>query len=403
MPNILITGNGFDIKHCLPTQYKDFITILNSLDSLDEFNFENIYSLSSNYKLMREKFENILEFDKEKISEIIDLTKNNIWFNFFKNELEIETWIDFETKIEYVLRIIFSSIKLLQQNFFDRQPLKIGLIRYNSTIFQNKIEIIEILKFFKIIGWKKEVGEIILDESFFIQKYDYNIAVNTEKIAKYLYEELLNFKVIFNLYFENFVVPLYPNYNENLDKLLFSKIDYHFTFNYTPTFEKLYQIKSQTNYLHGKIGESKNLVLGINEIPNDTYNKIHYIPFTKYFQKLNEDTDFYFLTKISNRSSNFTFFFYGHSLDVSDSDYVNEVFDFIGSINSGFSRKIIIVLHNIQAKEKLLTNLINIRGKDDIVKKMRYNILQFKLADSDDLKRELKSDNGYSNYEPRVF
>ena len=42
MPNILITGNGFDIKHCLPTQYKDFITILNSLDSLDEYNFENI-------------------------------------------------------------------------------------------------------------------------------------------------------------------------------------------------------------------------------------------------------------------------------------------------------------------------------------------------------------------------
>lgn len=403
MPNILITGNGFDLRHCLPTMYKDFITILINLEHLTEFNFDSIYSLSSNYEQMLTKYNKEIIFDSAKILEIQDLLNSSLWFNFFKTELDIESWIDFEIKIEYVLKLIFSSTKFLQQKFFDKEPLKIGAVRYDSRVFDNKIEILEILNFFKIIRWENNTAELLLDENFFIQKYNYNIGVDTEKIAKYLYNEILKFKVIFNLYFENFVIPLYPHFEEEIDKFLFSKINYHFTFNYTPTLSKLYQNIPSTEFLHGKIGNSKNLVLGINDIPNDTINKIHYIPFTKYFQKLNENTDFYFLTQLSNRASSFTFFFYGHSLDISDGDYINEIFNFIDSINKGFRRKIIIILHRSEAKATLLTNLFNIRGKDDIVKKMKENILQFKLADSDELVRELKSDNGYLNYDPKGY
>lgn len=45
MPNILITGNGFDLYHGLPTSYCDFINILDysitnkTVDSYKEYKF----------------------------------------------------------------------------------------------------------------------------------------------------------------------------------------------------------------------------------------------------------------------------------------------------------------------------------------------------------------------------
>src|SRR5690606_22385950 len=108
------------------------------------------------------------------------------------------------------------------------------------TIFENKIEIIEILNFFKIFTWENSSGAILLNENYLVQKYNFNLSVNTQKIADYLHDELTNFKEIFNLYFETFISPLYPLFNENINKLIFRKVNFHFTFNYTPTIEKLY-------------------------------------------------------------------------------------------------------------------------------------------------------------------
>jgi len=391
MPKILITGNGFDLNHGLPTFYKDFITILSKLRNLDEHNFENIYSLSLNYKLIKEKY-NVFNFNKDNINELIELLKNNVWFNFFKTELEIESWIDFETKIEYVLRLVFSSVKYIQEKIFDNGSLAIGRNIAKSILFNNNIEILEVLNFFKIINWDSNNGNVIILEDYLHQKYNYNISVNTEKIVENLYNEIQTFRKIFNLYFETFVTPLFVNIKEKMINENFKAFKYHFTFNYTPTFDLLYSSMAETNYLHGKIGVNTNLVLGINDIPDEIFNKVHYIPFTKYFQKLNGNTDYYFLNKIKENSiSDFVFFFYGHSLDKSDQDYINEVFNFIDEVSINSKRKIIIIIHNIQSKAKLLINLISIRGKNDIVKKMREGILKFVLNDSEEFIQELNS------------
>ncbi|WP_332453732.1 AbiH family protein [Chryseobacterium aquaticum] len=385
-----MTGNGFDLHFGLPTAYKDFIIILSSLESISSYTFENIYLNSSNYTKIVSSYNKDISFNPESIENLEDLLKQNLWFRFFRSELEIESWIDFETKIEYVLKLIFSSVKYFQEKIFDLGSLKIGNRVSKSTLFNNNIEIIEVLNFFKIIEWNVESGELRLKEEFFIQKYGYNTGVNTEKIVKHLHTEFLGFREIFNLYFTIFVAPLYENL---IDKSLddrFKTINYHFTFNYTPTFNKMCGTKISTNYLHGQIGDGTNLVLGINDIPDNVINKIHYIPFTKYFQKLNGNTDFHFLNKIEkNTFSGYQFFFYGHSLDISDQEYINEVFDFIDKIKTIEIRKIIIVIHNIESKAKLLVNLINIRGKDDIVKKMKENILRFVLLDSEGLNYEL--------------
>lgn len=390
MPKILITGNGFDLSFGLPTSYKDFISILSCLESIESNTFDNIYKNSLNYQKITLCYYNDISFNEVNIDRLKTLLQQNLWFKFFKSELEIESWIDFETKIEYVLKLVFSSVKHFQEKIFDLNPLKIGHVVSKSTIFNNNIEIIEVLNFFKIIEWDVKTGQLKFKEEFFSQKYGYNTSVNTQKIVDHLYDEFLGFREIFNLYFTTFIDPLYEKLIDKSHDNRFRIINYHFTFNYTPTFNKICDCAVSTDYLHGKIGDNTNLVLGINEIPDDVINKIHYIPFTKYFQKLNGNTDFHFLNKIEKNSfSGFSFFFYGHSLDISDQEYIHEIFDFIDEVNKSESRKIIIIIHSLESKAKLLINLFNIRGKKDIVAKMRENILKFVLVDSEDLTHEL--------------
>lgn len=142
--------------------------------------------------------------------------------------------------------------------------------------------------------------------------------------------------------------------------------------------------------------------MGINDVPNDVKDKIHYLPFTKYYQKLNNDTDFYFLNEIKkHRLDNFMFFFWGHSLDSSDADYINEVFDFISEHNSKI-KKIVVVYHNENSKSQLLLNLLDIRGKDDIVQKMRNKNLIFCQSNSNELKTELNLHIPNVSYGPSV-
>jgi hypothetical protein len=102
--------------------------------------------------------------------------------------------------------------------------------------------------------------------------YGLNSALN--KITQKLIEELNSFKRIFNYYFEVFVYPFYDNQKTRIDRSLFSTITKHYTFNYTPTFEKIYKNINKTSFLHGKIDSNSNqIVLGINEIPNEELDK----------------------------------------------------------------------------------------------------------------------------------
>ena len=391
MPKILITGNGFDLSLGLPTSYSDFINILNSLNEYGKLDYETIYRKSINYNQITENYKSF-DFNFDKIEILKGEIKSNLWFKFFKNEFEIETWIDFENKIEYVLKVLFSSVKYLKDNLFSKGSINKDTVNFNSKLFNNNVEIIQVLNKFNIISLN-EYYEIKFNENYLIRKYDFFIDVDINKITKELIEELDNFKKIFNYYFEVFVFPFYFNQKKRVGKTLFSNINKHYTFNYTPTFDKFYANAQKTNFLHGKIDSSSNqIVLGINEIPEGELDKRYFIPFTKYFQKLNNNTDFEFITEFEKKKNvNYIFFFFGHSLDSSDSDYINEIFNFVNDLNSRI-KKIVIIHHNDKSKSQLLLNLLNIRGKDDIQKLMKNNILVFNHIDSIELKRELDRD-----------
>lgn len=380
MPKILITGNGFDLNLNLPTSYSDFIKILSNLKDIKEYNFDSIYNASSSYESIKKKFDNSIRFKKNEIDELKDLLNKSLWFNFFTSEYNIDTWIDFETKIEYVLINIFKSLNSLEEILFSKGPRVNSAKRISAIHFNKDIVRIEIFNSFNLL--KKDGINYILNELLFINKYGYNVNFNYETISKYLFEDLLIFKKIFNLYFELFVLPLYDKLQQNINSTIYKDIDYHFTFNYTPTFEKVYDQTIRTDFLHGKIDSINNfIVLGINDLPNNV-NEEHlkyFIPFTKYYQKLNNNTDYYFLNEISNKNSSedYIFYFVGHSLDRSDEDYINEIFDFVYDSKSKKS-KIVIAYHSENSKSSMLINLFLIRGKDDIVELMRSKVLVFK-------------------------
>jgi len=396
MPKILITGNGFDLSLGLPTSYSDFINILNSLNNEVDIDFNSVYSKSFNYDIISQKYK-VFSFDYEKIEILKNEINNNLWFQFFQNELEIETWIDFENKIEYVLNNLFIAIKYIKDNIFSKGSLSEEDIDYQPLLFNNEIEIIQVLNKFNIITLH-EGYDLTLNVNYLIKKYDFFIDVDLNKITQNLISELKKFKKIFNLYFEVFVYPFYDNQKIRIDNSLFSTITNHYTFNYTPTFEKIYNNSNKTSFLHGKIDSSLNdIVLGINEIPNEEFDKRCFLPFTKYYQKLNSNTDFEFIWDFVKRKDyNYKFFFFGHSLDTSDEDYINEVFNFVNELKSRI-KTIVVIYHNEESKSKLLINLLALRGKNEIQELMKSKNLLFINLNSTELERELCEDISISS------
>lgn len=391
MPKILITGNGFDLNIGLPTSYNDFINILSHIEVSQDLNFNDIYQKTSNFDIIQKNYDRF-KIDKENLAKLITQLKHNLWFQFFKSEFQIETWIDFENKIEYVLENIFSSIEYMETNLFNGSGLREANITQSIDIFKSNIEITQVLKSFTIIKFRPNITYFDLNIDFLIKKYGKFINVDVEKLTKFLYQQLIEFKLIFNYYFEIFITPLSENIKLKIDRSYFKNIDYHYTFNFTSTFENLYS-RNITKYLHGKINSKNNqIVLGINEVPNNTRYNREFISFTKYFQKLNNDTDYVFLRELEiNSYENYIFFFWGHSLDRSDRDYINEVFDFIDESQSQM-KKIVIAYHNNTSKSKMLINLLDIRGSKNIQDLMRAKNLIFVPVNSDELRLELDND-----------
>ncbi|WBV54093.1 AbiH family protein [Chryseobacterium gambrini] len=391
MPKILITGNGFDLHHGLPTTYSDFIKITEHITTnIYDYQFDSIYKKASNYKAIAENF-NKFEFDINMLSDIRILAEKNLLFNFFNSEYKLETWIDFEIKIELIINSLLEGANLIREKLFNKNyGVQTELRTADYRTFDNNIFIIDILTFFNIIiEYPSDRELFIINEDFLIKRKDYLVDIDEDKISSQIYSQLIEFKKIFNLYILTFVNPLLDNIKKNPDtSSLFQGINFHFTFNYTPTFEKLlYKSGSSTNFLHGKCDKDKeNIIFGINDISSIQNNGINYLKFTKYYQKLNGNTDYSFLSNIDMKSyDKYIFYLWGHSLDKSDASYINEIFEVI-TVSKSDLKKIIVIYHNEHSRSKMLLNLLAIRGREDIESKMRAKELIFAKLDSPELK-----------------
>ena len=380
---ILVTGNGFDISYGLPTRYLDFINTLNLLRQNPIGNLNGLYDTYFWNKL----FKHQLGVETYNIVLIEELQKklNNVWYNFFSDQLEIDTWIDFESKLENALIRLDEQVNYIKSNLFvaDNDIYLTFPIDKHIGFNSNKFQLLET---FDLISKHHEFGDSFILSSKYCKlnsKANAYCEFNEDAFYNFLIDQWESFIQLFNDYIEIFVNPLI-NTIEMQNVIL---VDRHFTFNYTNTYEKVLHSGVKTNHLHGRISESKNLVLGFDHFGYEKLSK-NIIPFTKGFQRLNKDSDYKFLKYLETNSHDLTVLFLGHSLDISDKKYIDEVIDLISDKIKGRKGTLKIFYHS--SKNELIKNLCNIYGIDTIEDLMSRQKIEFFKSDVGVMERELK-------------
>lgn len=377
---VLIIGNGFDLYHELPTKYSQFIKVLMNIEALNiedkEITFDDLFKDIDRNAEMKIRFDaEKMVFDKDKITEIKNNLQNNSWYNSFKTKLTFENWIDIENEIKTTLKIIdkiITEINHIIKTYLTDDEIYINVHGYNLSLKLNSEELQYLFNF----GFQEKENNEIIDITLLKRINNSNIEFKKEQFYENLFTELQAFTNTFNLYLESIVGLFYENidskYASTLEDLK-QNINSFYTFNYTPTLEKLYGIE-KVNYLHGKHRlENHNIVLGIEEVDPELQNDKIFM-FTKYYQKLFNDTDYEFLSNtITTKSKCYDFIFFGHSLAENDQNYIKEVF----SESKKFENTVTIFFLNQSDKAQKLKNLLHIVGRVDIEVLMKKKTLTF--------------------------
>lgn len=365
MSKILITGNGFDLFHHLPTKYGHFMAIMETIEKYDfqkEVKFEDLFErffkerFPRDYKSIEDNYfiEKIF-FEREKTLRISKLLESNAWYKHFKNVNYIDTWIDFETEIENVL---LSITKLFISSIEDKS---------NKNVYVKKhLNIYEDLTVFEFCINRNDVV-LKINENFIDIK---SKNINEKKVLGYLSDTLNDFKNIFSSYLTD-IVYLFYDFFKFKPIIPIEKISKVYTFNYTPSLQKFYKFEeSQIVYLHGN---QEKMVLGVSEIPElIKANKFYH--FTKYYQKIINKVNPKFIKipeKIDETNLETIFYLFGHSLDKSDEKYLTDLFNFLKK-DLNKTSKICVFYYDDKDHESKLNNILSIID-NELVDEMHKN------------------------------
>lgn len=403
--NILLIGNGFDLAHNLPTQYKNFLDfcikakiIFTAIDGwksnlyYDEFlrNWdidskikESLMEAYNSRKKDRTFFDDGTYRDEfttnyDSLNQLFPLIHNNVWIEYFKECPSYigENWIDFETEILRVIKAMDIARNISGQHQ--------DITNIPKDIQNVLMEIV-----------KKSKGNF-KDVCGSIEQID--------RFTNRLYKDLKSLTRALEIYLTEFVEKISNDILiPEIDKL---KIDHVLSFNYTNTHEKKYGVGKniEYNFIHGeaKISntvDSNNMVLGIDEyLPQERKDKeTYFIGFKKYYQRILKSTGCDYLDwidsikeayedacneasccsgkmRINSRKARPTDFhcssnlyIFGHSLDVTDGDILRA---FI--CNDNVNTKIFYYRESEDDKnalEKLVSNLVKVIGQDELIKR----------------------------------
>ena len=235
---------------------------------------------------------------------------------------------------------------------------------------------------------------------------NYKNGMNPSSFLEFTHKQLEELIEIFNLYLELIVSKLFQNTMIEINAKEWSYPDKIFSFNYTNTYQRLHDSVS-VEYLHGSCGEYQNIVLGVSDLEDESLKKIKAYGFTKYQQKLFKDTNYLFLDNFKSKVNRFkedligfnksyahnpseiyqhelkqrfglnlNVYIWGHSLDISDKDYILDLF----SLNDDIDRNVRVTVYYFDktAKFSLLNNLLAILDKDKVEQWMKNKWLCFK-------------------------
>ncbi|MEE1155404.1 MAG: AbiH family protein, partial [Acutalibacteraceae bacterium] len=240
----------------------------------------------------------------------------------------------------------------------------------------------------------KYKDDIIIKEDFTCEcplKPGY-FRIDKEKIIDYLYNQFQDFAYALKIYLCLFVDKttelLCASSNEESSEQpeipqmkLMEYSSVVISFNYTHTYELLLELLFQSSqifftpeivHIHGETDEE--IVLGVNSDKNDRKENVDtsFLRFKKYYQRTYYETDCSYLKWVSSLrekmkkdndetvSENIKLSIMGHSLDVTDENYIRELF--------GLATSITVFYHNETAKKQHIENLVNIFGGNEFEK-----------------------------------
>lgn len=390
--NVLITGNGFDLHHCLPTRYCDFLDVMNRLLELDTagklqnclylayvFGEQSpLYNSNSMIKKCYDTHRNVIDctpLDSENIEKMVNGVKRNTWMKYFmENHFASSGWIDFEKEVAEVIGVFRCMIVRLNSKLEENgEPAYVEEIDVSRgdyiVLMQNAFQ-----KFFdEVSGWHALRTEYYNTKGFANEKI--YCSVNEKKIAMKLYQDLEDLIGILDWYITEFIQKIAVNTQSR--NQLFAKCQRVINFNYTNTFSALYDKQNERDifYVHGS-AQDNNMVLGINDDETDQLGSLNlsFVEFKKYYQRTFKHTD-YDYDKILPNGGGYRLHFVGHSMDITDQDILKLL------ITDKKTSGSIIYYHDEASHRQLIMNVIALFGKDKFEQLKREHKITFKQLD----------------------
>lgn len=374
--NILVVGNGFDLAHGLPTRYSDFLNFIKEFKSYFSYNVPKEL-ISFNFLDILEKLNSVYKNFKD---EIINLIKDNNWIEYFDDLSEDGNWVDFEQEISNVVKFLESLYKEASEKDINAIESPISL----CAVF-DEFKLYYIKRFFK------NIEKYTFDVSYYYEMagiYAINID-NIIKISNFLLKDLDRLIRCLEIYLE-LISEEYLTEENKIRGIKELNIERVISFNYTNTFEKLYDINKNVEYdfIHGKAKldnnvNTSNIILGIDEyLPDDEKDKnLTFVKFKKFYQRIYKKTGCLYNSWLKEHSKiikklfpNYNgddyfddlglepinIYIFGHSLDITDKDILNTL------IMNKFS-KVTIFYHNKDELSKKIINTIKIIGQDNLI------------------------------------
>ena len=354
--DILILGNGFDLAHGLKTTYMDFLN----------------YCVEKNSKRLK----GMINYGTTFI--------DNIWLRHFITTCNNygKNWIDLE---EEIYRVILSLNKTIK-NLSGRDVEVIFPLTFSIQKDILNFDFNQIIDYLKTCNNRIETDEkkyTTVETNDFSHLYFY--IDNYQGFINFIYDQLRAFVELFEKYLDETVmseIDSEPKYQLSLlqeSKPNIMKFLYVLNFNYTDTLTRLYeqtmdsrQKKSIRNfYVHGKIN-SNNMILGTQFYDNkNTVISPEFNVFRKHNQRhkyntIEEYQNLLHIIKSPNDNTRRVFHVVGHSLDKSDAVILKHIF--LAHQDSIIN----IYYHNEETQEKLINNITEIIGEEEVMEKVRF-------------------------------
>ena len=368
---VLVIGNGFDLHHYLPTRYLDFMKVVNRLLDLEASGklancqylmyiwgpdspiYKNDDYIRQCYDVHKQKIHSV-QFDKNQIKELVDISRNNIWINYFQSCLGKDIgWIDFEKEIGNVLNAIQKIMQYDDQTSFLVEGLTFQEL---SSMELKYIDILQYMPFVIESSFILHIKKEYCKKGRRIEDY---VSINRDKIIDELEDNLNDLAKALSIYLKEFVHRI--AIDTFTDNPIFYNIDKVLNFNYTDTYRKLYEPqKAEVVFIHGNIDDEKGIILGINNDAKDELEEMdsYLIRFKKYYQRAIKDTFYSIDDFLDDEKTHYEVSIVGHSIDITDKDIL------VGLMEHPRT-KITIYYHNDKAHSQQLVNLISLVGKNN--------------------------------------